>query len=182
MKIYTKTGDSGDTALYRGGRVSKDDPRIQACGAVDELNSHLGWLRCQGLPPDLNKLLTRIQNDLFTIGADLATPAEAVRPGDKVARLEGGAELFLEEAIDKMEEKLTPIRRFILPSGKPQATVAHIARAVCRRAERTVVTLARQKSVAEPVLVYLNRLSDFLFVMARYINDQAGVPDEFWEG
>lgn len=180
MKIYTKTGDSGETGLYRGGRVAKDALRIASYGTVDELSSQLGWVRTLNLDLESDSLLNRIQNDLFVIGADLATPEEAVKPRDNIMRLAQDAESFLEQAIDRMEEVLEPQKSFILPGGTPSAAAIHVARTVCRRAERRVVTLARVETVSPQVLIYLNRLSDFLFVLARYENHLAGVADVPW--
>ncbi|MBM3328431.1 MAG: cob(I)yrinic acid a,c-diamide adenosyltransferase [Calditrichaeota bacterium] len=182
MKIYTRTGDAGTTALYRGGRVSKSSKRIEACGTVDELNSSIGLARTGGLPNAVNAILKKVQNDLFVIGADLATPSSAVKPGDQVARLDNGAERFLEEAIDRLEKNLEPIRAFILPGGSPGAAALHLARSICRRAERAVVSLTRGRSVEvnPAILIYLNRLSDFLFVAARFVNLKSGVEDVFW--
>jgi len=181
MKIYTKTGDTGETGLYRGGRVSKDSLRIASYGTVDELNSHLGWIRTLDIGEEADQLLQRVQNDLFVIGADLATPAEAVKTGDNVTRLSEGAQEFLEEAIDQMESRLEPQRVFILPGGCKEAAAVHIARTVCRRAERGIVTLARSENISPSVVIYLNRLSDFLFVLARDQNRRAGVNDVPWQ-
>ncbi len=181
MKIYTKTGDQGETGLYRGGRVAKDSLRIASYGTVDELNSQLGWVLTLHISEDAERLLHQIQHDLFAIGADLATPEEAVKPGDKVTRLSFDAQFFLEEAIDQMEKNLEPQRHFILPGGSPTAAAIHVARTVCRRAERGVVTLGRSEAVSPQVIIYLNRLSDFLFVLAREQNRLAGVSDVPWE-
>lgn len=181
MKIYTKTGDQGETGLYRGGRVPKDTTRIQAIGAVDELNSILGWIRSLQLDPASDSLLHTAQNDLFIIGADLSTPFEAVKPGDNVMRLAEGAYVYLEAAIDRFDERLQPLRFFILPGGTQSAAATHVARSVCRRAERDVVALARNEGVNPAIIVYLNRLSDFLFTLARELNRQTGTPDVQWE-
>jgi len=181
MKIYTKTGDGGETSLYRGGRVSKAALRIRACGEVDELNSLLGWLRSSRLSEETSGLIEQIQNELFTIGSDLAAPAESVGARDQVTRLASGKERYLEEEIDRMEIFLPPLKQFILPGGDPSAATAHLARSVCRRAERAVVELAQGESVSQPVLIYLNRLSDFLFVLARYLNHQAGGSEINWK-
>jgi cob(I)alamin adenosyltransferase len=163
MKIYTKTGDRGDTGLFGGPRVAKDAPRIEAYGAVDELNSALGVARSQGFPPETDSLLARIQNDLFSVGAELATPSAGGRPTPHVADSDIAA---LEQA-----------------GGCAAAAQLHLARTVCRRAERRLVTLMRQpdEHVASEPLIYLNRLSDLLFVLARVANKTAGVPDVPWQ-
>jgi len=181
VKIYTKTGDQGETGLYRGGRISKDSLRISAIGTVDELNSTLGSIRAMKIELDYDNWLKRAQNDLFIIGADLSTPDSAVKPGDNVMRLADSSYDYLEAAIDRMDERLEPLRAFILPGGTPHAAAVHIARSVCRRAEREVVGLARAESVNPAVVIYLNRLSDFLFTLARDLNRLAGVPDVPWE-
>jgi cob(I)alamin adenosyltransferase len=181
MKIYTKTGDAGQTGLYRGGRVSKNSPRVEAYGTVDELNSYIGWIRSMELDPEYDAILKSIQNHLFTIGADLSTPAESVKTGDKVIRLEPNAQEYLEVAIDRMEDDLKPLAQFILPGGTPLASAIHIARSVCRRAERRVVGLASRESINLGVVIYLNRLSDFLFVLARHVNHCSGAGDVAWE-
>ncbi len=180
MKIYTKRGDAGQTSLYRGGQLQKDSPRMAVCGAVDELNSYLGWVRAQGLPAWMEEHLRRVQSDLFLLGADLAAPAEGVKEGDRVLRLEEGSESFLEEAIDRMDAALEPLRQFIIPGGTAAAAALHVARSVCRRAEREVVALSRKETVSPPTLAYLNRLSDLLFTMAREANQIAGVDDLPW--
>lgn len=180
MKIYTKKGDQGETGLFRGGRVDKDSIRVSAYGTVDELNCHIGWVRTSGLNTRVENLLDRVQNDLFVVGADLAAPIDAVEEGDKVTRLQSESQVFMELAIDEMEAELEPLRQFIIPGGTSHSAGLHIARAICRRAERAVVKLARAESVNKAILVYLNRLSDMLFVMARYQNKTAGVSDINW--
>lgn len=174
MKIYTRRGDNGQTSLFSGERIGKDSQRVKTYGAVDELNSVVGWVRAHGLPEPQDRLLHRIQNDLFTIGSDLATTEDA---DQKITRLADNAELFMEEAIDKMEEELSPLKDFILPGGTPPAVALHVMRTVCRRTEREAVTLAGEGYVNPSVLKYLNRLSDLLFVMARFMNKTIGVPD-----
>jgi cob(I)alamin adenosyltransferase len=180
MKIYTKTGDRGDTGLFGGPRVAKDAPRIEAYGAVDELNSALGVARSQKLPPEIDSLVARIQNDLFSVGAELATPSAGGRPTPHVADSDIAA---LEQAIDGYQGQLEPLRQFILPGGCAAAAQLHLARTVCRRAERRLVTLMRQpdEHVASEPLIYLNRLSDLLFVLARIANKTAGVSDVPWQ-
>ena len=181
MKIYTRTGDSGQTSLYHGGRVDKDSQRVTAYGSVDELNSHIGWLRAHGLPDDQDKALYRVQNDLFRIGSDLATPEEAVSDEGNISRLPDDAELFMEEAIDKMDEELEPLNHFIIPGGTPPAVALHVNRSICRRAEREVIRLSHDEPVNPNIIKYLNRLSDLLFVMARFMNKQLGLPDIKWK-
>jgi cob(I)alamin adenosyltransferase len=180
MKIYTKTGDRGDTGLFGGPRVKKDAPRIETYGTVDELNSVLGVARAMGLDADTDQLVGRIQNELFALGAQLATPDPAAHRTALVGREQIAA---LETAIDRFEAGLEPLAQFILPGGTPAAAQLHLARTVCRRAERRLVTLIEQS--AEPVsidlLVYLNRLSDLLFVMARAVNRAAGSADIPWQ-
>jgi cob(I)alamin adenosyltransferase len=179
MKIYTKTGDSGDTGLFGGPRVSKDSPRIEAYGTVDELNSALGVARAQLAPGEVEALVAEIQHDLFALGAQLATPDPAAHG----TALVGGRQIEkLERAIDRFQERLAPLGEFVLPAGAPSAAALHLARTVCRRAERRVVSLTRAASepVAGEPLVYLNRLSDLLFVLARFENQAAGRPDEAW--
>jgi cob(I)alamin adenosyltransferase len=180
MKIYTKTGDQGDTGLYGGGRVRKDDARIEAYGTVDELNAVLGVCRAAGLPPEIERLLTRIQNELFDVGAELATRDPAAMGTVAVSPRRIAA---LEAAIDQHEETLAPLKTFILPGGTPGAAALHHARTVCRRAERRVTTLAARpdEGLSPAIVIYLNRLSDLLFVLARAANAAVGVPDVKWE-
>jgi cob(I)alamin adenosyltransferase len=180
MKIYTRTGDQGLTGLFGGARVSKSDARVAAYGDVDELNACLGMVRAQGeLAGDLTDLLEQLQKDLFAIGARLADPAEkiaervtkvAVTNAD-VARLEGW--------IDRLEAELPPLRRFILPGGNRAGALLHFSRTVCRRAERTIVSLGMDH-VDEHLLIYVNRLSDLLFVLARAVNHRGGQPETEW--
>lgn len=167
MKIYTKTGDAGTTALFGGERVPKAHLRIDAYGTVDELNSVLGMVRDQPVTAPIQLLLTAIQNNLFTIGAILAT-----EPGNtkvKTPPLLDSEIMNLETAIDAMETELPPLKNFILPGGHPSVSWGHIARTVCRRAERLVVALHQQQPVEEKVIKYLNRLSDYLFVLCRWM-------------
>jgi cob(I)alamin adenosyltransferase len=182
VKIYTKTGDRGETSLMGGGRVSKDHARVLAYGDVDEANAALGVARTT-VPTDLaDGLLASIQQDLFTIGGALATPeperlrqqqrSKVVVPPERIAALE--------RAIDEADGELPPLQAFVLPGGTPKATAFHLARTVCRRAERTVVHLSHQEEVPDEVVVYLNRLSDLLFTLARLANHRAGVQDVTW--
>jgi cob(I)alamin adenosyltransferase len=180
MKIYTKTGDRGDTGLFGGPRVSKDALRIEAYGTVDELNSVLGLVRAGNLDKSIDALLARIQNELFDLGAQLATPDPAAHQTDLVGPKQITA---LEAAIDLHEQRLEPLKTFILPGGTAEAAYLHLARTVCRRAERRVVSLARDSSehVSADAVIYLNRLSDLLFVLARAVNRAAGTGDVPWQ-
>ena len=183
MKIYTKTGDTGETGLYGGRRVRKDDPRIEACGDVDELNCVLGIARTHAGNADLDAILERIQNDLFALGADLATPDEtSLQHGRTSVTRIGSDEIDrLEADIDALEARLTPLSRFILPGGSATAAQLHHARAVCRRAERRCASLMKLENCNPMTLIYLNRLSDLLFVAARYSNHCSNVPDVPWD-
>jgi cob(I)alamin adenosyltransferase len=181
MKIYTKTGDDGTTGLLGSGRVPKDDARIDAYGTIDELNAALGLARSQGLDTEADALVAQLQDDLFVAGSALADPAPTGRfyhaIDDKhVSRIEA--------AIDALDGGLPPLTHFILPGGTLPAAQLHLARAICRRAERLTVKLARQpgESVSAAVIIYLNRLSDLLFVLARAVNCRAGVADIIWKG
>jgi len=183
LKIYTKTGDDGETGLFGGGRIPKDSLRVTAYGEVDELNAALGLARALDPPRFADPLLQTIQRDLFTIGAELATP-DPVKLQKALSR--SGAAIgdsdvaALEDAIDSHEARLEPLKHFILPGGTSKAAALHLARTVCRRAERAVVGLARHEQVSPAVVRYLNRLSDLLFVLARAANAHAGRPDVKW--
>jgi len=182
LKIYTKTGDDGTTGLLGSGRVDKDDPRIDSYGTVDELNAMLGLARAgQGLDRQADALVAQVQNDLFVVGAALADPNPSGRFHNAVA--EGYAER-LEAEIDQLEAELPPLSQFILPGGTPAAAQLHLARTICRRAERLVVHLGHQPGVDVPhhLIAYLNRLSDFLFVLARVVNHRSGMADTPWAG
>jgi cob(I)alamin adenosyltransferase len=181
LKIYTKTGDDGTTGLLGPGRAAKDCPRVEAYGTVDELNAALGVARAAGLDRDADALVAGLQDDLFALGAALADPAPDGRFHGAI-RHEKVAEL--ERSIDALEADLPPLSQFILPGGTPGAAQIHLARAVCRRAERRVVALAHREGEHVPgeVLAYLNRLGDLLFVLARAINHRAGVSDVPWRG
>jgi cob(I)alamin adenosyltransferase len=178
MKIYTKTGDDGDTGLFGGPRVRKDHPRIEAYGTVDELNAVLGLVRTQSLPTDVDVLLERVQNELFDLGAELATP-EPAKFGMTAIGDEQSSRL--EAAIDRFETELEPLKQFILPGGTPAAAYLHLARTVCRRAERMLVSLDHSEEISPGTIIYLNRLSDLLFVAARLVNHRAGTPDVPWK-
>ena len=181
MKIYTRTGDTGETALFGGGRVPKDHPRVAAYGDVDELNSVIGLIRATE-PADLfDPLLESIQRDLFSIGGHLATPdPERVRKALEKATLSPERVRAFERAMDEADQELEPLKAFVLPAGTPKASALHLGRTVCRRAERSVVHLARDNDVPELFVVYLNRLSDLLFTLARLANHRAGVGDVPW--
>ena len=178
MKIYTKTGDAGETGLFGGGRVRKSHARVEAYGTVDELNALLGLARTHALPAPAPEWLETIQNHLFYLGADLATPSDAQVEG--VVRLDAESVHALEQAIDAMNELLPPLKSFILPGGTPAAATLHVARTVCRRAERVCVALGDAESINPTILVYLNRLSDFLFTLARWVNHHAGESEIRW--
>lgn len=179
MKIYTRTGDSGETALLGGTRVSKADPRVAAYGDVDELNAWLGFVRAGSIDSALAVMLERLQRDLFAIGARLADPRGTVANRvEKAAVTEDDAKR-LEQWIDELETELPPLRRFILAGGSAAGASLHVARTISRRVERSVVGLGREQ-VERDILVYLNRLSDLLFVMARVANHRGGVPELEW--
>ena len=181
MKIYTRTGDEGTTALFGGGRVSKDHPRVAAYGTVDELNAVVGQAVARVQDPDIRAGLSTIQHDLFAIGAVLATAHREDRPQPKgVPELPAGRIPEMEAWMDQATEELPPLRAFILPGGVDGAAVLHLSRTVCRRAERGVVHLGTLEPVDERVVVYLNRLSDLLFTWARLENHRAGHGDVEW--
>lgn len=178
MKIYTRTGDAGETALFDGTRVSKADPRVDAYGDVDEVNAWLGIVRAGGVPPDLDADLVYIQRDLFAMGAMLADPRHRIADRVEKAILGDADVARLEAVIDRLDDALPPLRHFILPGGTPAAAAVHVARTVCRRAERRIVTLTPPP---DPLVVrYLNRLSDLLFVLARAVNHRAGAAETQW--
>jgi cob(I)alamin adenosyltransferase len=181
MKIYTRTGDDGDTGLFGGGRVPKDHPRVAAYGDVDELNSTLGVVRA--IPPldFFEPLLESIQRDLFSIGGQLATPdPEPVAKTLAKAHLSAERVTEFERLLDQAESELPPLRAFVLPAGTPKSAALHLARTVCRRAERSVVHLAHQSDVPAGFIVYLNRLSDLLFTLARLANLRSGAGEVTW--
>jgi cob(I)alamin adenosyltransferase len=181
MKIYTKTGDAGDTGLFGGGRVPKNHARVEAYGDVDELNASLGVAIGAGSVPDIDATLARIQHDLFAIGALLATPdRDKMRNHLEKARIDDARITELERAIDAGDTELEPLRAFIMPGGSPKAAALHVARTVCRRAERRVVGLPSDMEIPAIVVVYLNRLSDLLFTLARVANRRAGIDEAKW--
>jgi cob(I)alamin adenosyltransferase len=181
MKIYTRTGDEGETGLFGGGRVPKDHPRVAAYGDVDELSSVIGVVRATEPVTLFDDLLASIQRDLFSIGGHLATP-DPVKVAKALARAELSDERIplFERTMDEAELELPPLRAFVLPAGTPKAAALHVARTVCRRAERAVVTLSHETAVPEQFLVYLNRLSDLLFTLARLANFRGGAGDVTW--
>lgn len=181
MKIYTRTGDEGTTGLFGGGRVSKHHARVEAYGDVDELNSVLGMVRATAPTDFFDPLLEQVQRDLFSIGGQLATPdPEKVRAALAKADLALDRVAEFERVIDEADGELPPLRAFILPAGTPKAAALHLARTVCRRAERSVVALASADDVPLLFLRYLNRLSDLLFTLARLANHRAGTGDVTW--
>ena len=179
MKIYTRTGDAGETALFDGSRVSKSDPRVDAYGHIDELNAMLGLARAAGVDPALDAWLNRLQRDLFALGAQLADPSSKIAARVTKAVLGPEDTARLEVWIDEAEAELPALRRFVLPAGVPAGAALHLARTICRRAERHIVGLGAE-AVDADLLAYVNRLSDLLFVLARLANARAGVPDQEW--
>ena len=171
-RIYTKTGDRGTTGLGDGSRVSKDDLRIECCGEIDELNSVVGLLIAFDPPSEIGAFLTEVQHDLFDLGGELSIPGHSILTEERVPALE--------RILDELNRPLSPLREFILPGGGRAAAVCHLARAVCRRAERRLVALHSREPVGDVTLRYLNRLSDLLFVMARAINRAEGREDVLW--
>jgi cob(I)alamin adenosyltransferase len=179
-KVYTRSGDDGTTALGVKTRVAKDSVRVEAYGTVDELNSVIGVVLASGVDRALRQPLERVQNDLFHLGSDLCVP-EAEKESMPVPRIEARHVSMLEEWMDAWSEELAPLANFVLPGGAPAAAALQLARAVCRRAERRVVTLGRQEAVGAYAVQYLNRLSDALFVAARYENAKRGVAEPIWD-
>lgn len=183
MKIYTRTGDDGSTGLFGGGRVRKSDPRIECYGTIDELNAAIGLSAAAASAPavyEMREWLRQIQNELFNIGSHLATPSESPSAA-KLPALEDSIVSRLEMQIDEADQQLTPLRQFILPAGSEVACRLHLARTICRRAERRIVAFAMDRPVPNLIITYLNRLSDWLFVMARLANRRAGVEDVPWK-
>lgn len=179
VKIYTKTGDAGETGLFDGARVPKSDSRVDACGEIDELNAWLGLVRANRPDTDLDAMLDRLQRDLFAVGASLADPRRRIAARVEKAAVTSEDVARLERWIDELEASLSPLRRFVLAGGAPVGALLHLARTVCRRAERRIVALGPH--AVDPVLLaYVNRVSDLLFVMARTINARAGAPEVEW--
>jgi cob(I)alamin adenosyltransferase len=179
-KVYTRTGDDGTTALGGGQRLPKDALRVEAYGIVDELNSHLGVVRCAALSQPVEAALTKIQNDLFHLGSDLCI-LESDKQHRMVPVIEERHVVFLEDLIDRASESLAPLENFVLPGGSLASAQLHLARTVCRRAERLLVTLDREEPLGDFVLQYVNRLSDALFVLARAENQAQGFGDVLWD-
>lgn len=179
MKIYTKTGDGGETSLVDGSRVRKDHARVGAFGDVDELNAAIG-VACASGGPDLVALLDGVQRDLFAIGAQVADPRAQVATRKEKAALAAARVVDLERAIDAHDAQMPPLTAFVLPGGTPLAAALHVARTVCRRAERSILALGPADAVDPLIVVYLNRLSDLLFVLARHANHMAGLPEPKW--
>ena len=181
MKIYTRSGDGGTTGLFGGGRVPKHHPRVAAYGEVDELNAVIGLARTTAPVELFDPLLESVQRDLFTLGGHLASPEpEKVRAALEKASLDRDRVALFEAEIDRADQELPPLRAFVLPAGTPKAAALHHARTVCRRAERAVVALAHDAAVPDAFLVYLNRLSDLLFALARLANHRGGRDDVIW--
>jgi cob(I)alamin adenosyltransferase len=172
-KIYTRTGDAGTTGLGDGSRVGKDAPRIAALGDVDELNATIGVLLCEAMPDEVRQLLTGVQHDLFDLGGELSVPGASFLKDSQPGRLEA--------AIDRFNSEMEPLKEFILPGGTRAAALTHHSRTVCRRAERAVVALAHNEAISDAARMYLNRLSDLLFVLARWLNKDAGSGDVLWQ-
>jgi cob(I)alamin adenosyltransferase len=181
MKIYTKTGDEGSTGLLGGVRISKSAPRIEAYGTVDELNSFIGLTITEAKDPDVKSLLEDIQNQLFSVGAELASPDPEKSRKLNLPEVTSEFYIEIEIAIDHIEEKLEELNNFILPGGSKSAALLHVCRTICRRAERKVVELKKETNSCENILIYLNRLSDLFFVLARYENLVSGIPDTKWK-
>ena len=179
MKVYTKTGDKGTTALIGGTRVAKNNVRLEAYGGVDELNSHLGMIRSYPIDGESVKQLIEIQNVLFVVGANLATDTTVSNMQKKLPCTDEDV-AFLERAIDKMDEELPPLQYFVLPGGRPEVSACHIARTVCRRVERRILDMNREFEVDDAVIKYINRLSDYLFVLSRKVANDRGVREINW--
>lgn len=185
MKIYTKTGDTGTTTLFGGTRVKKDNLRIESYGTVDELNAYIGLIKDQDISDVVRNSLLKIQNQLFTLGAMLATPPEKERLQNgkerlTIPKIDANSILFLENKIDKMEEELPKMAHFILPGGHQTVSFCHVARCVCRRAERLSVALNKQEIINNDIIKYLNRLSDYLFMLARKLSKDLSVTETKW--
>ncbi|HZV98320.1 MAG TPA: cob(I)yrinic acid a,c-diamide adenosyltransferase [Methylophilaceae bacterium] len=172
-RIYTRTGDDGTTGLGDGTRVNKDSLRVEAMGTVDELNAVIGIMLTEPLPEHINAIFTRVQHDLFDLGGEICIPGHAMVKVERIAALE--------QILDQLNEDLPPLKEFILPGGSRAAAYCHLARTVCRRAERDLIRLHREESVTEISMQYLNRLSDLLFVISRVMNKHAGVHDVLWK-
>lgn len=181
MKIYTKTGDIGETSLFGGKRVWKDDPRVESYGTIDELNALLGYGVNQLSNDEVKETIREIQNDLFTVGSDLATPLDKDDSKFKIPRVDEEFIKKLEKKIDYFDDQNSPLKEFILPGGTNGSALLHYARTICRRAERKVVQLGKNVEIGGNIIVYLNRLSDLLFVLARFENNKNDTPDIKWQ-
>jgi len=181
LKIYTKTGDKGETGLFGGKRVQKSSIRISAYGTVDELNAALGLSLCYVQNEKVKSVLERLQHQLFVVGADLATPLETESKNITIPRVSSEEITDSETAIDSFEKELEPLQYFILPGGSKAAAQLHVARTICRRAEREVVLLSQQEEINQNIVILLNRISDLLFVLSRIENKTSGIPDQKWE-
>ncbi|MCC6550102.1 MAG: cob(I)yrinic acid a,c-diamide adenosyltransferase [Ignavibacteriaceae bacterium] len=181
MKIYTKTGDGGQTGLFGGGRVAKDSLRIEAYGTVDELNSVLGILQTESSDQKTGEIINFLQNQLFNVGSDLATPLDYVSTHFTIPRIGNEQIETAEKMIDNLESLLEPLQNFILPGGSKAAAYTHLARTVCRRAERRIVTLSEAEDINHKIIIFVNRVSDLLFVLARYLNKLEAKADTPWK-
>ncbi len=179
MKIYTKTGDQGTTGLFGGKRVSKDDIRVEAYGTADELNSAIGILIAQNNHPEINQFLNKIQNELFIVGSHLAS--DPTKKNEYIPELKPEMITDLEKTIDKMDAIIPPMKFFVLPGGSVSIASTHLCRTICRRAERRIVTLSQHESVDQQIIIYFNRLSDYLFTLSRYIAHLDGVEEIPWK-
>ena len=180
MKIYTKTGDKGETGLFGGERVSKDSLRISTYGTVDELNSFIGLATTEVRDEGVKKNLLKIQNQLFVVGSDLATPEDEKTKKLNIQRTPASYYIDIEKMIDEYDEQLEELRNFILPGGSKGAALLHVCRTICRRAEREVVALKNSVTIGENIIIFLNRLSDLLFVLSRFENKVSNHPDTIW--
>ncbi len=180
MKIYTKTGDKGETGLFGGERVSKDSLRISAYGTIDELNSFIGLAITEIKDVSVRKNLLNIQNQLFVVGSDLATPEDEKTKKLNIQRTPASYYVHIENLIDEYDAQLEELRNFILPGGSKSASLLHVCRTICRRAEREVVALKNSVSISENIIIFLNRLSDLLFVLSRFENKVSNHPDTIW--
>jgi cob(I)alamin adenosyltransferase len=179
MKIYTKTGDKGQTSLFGGKRVEKNNLRIEAYGTIDELNSIIGVVLAEGIDEKGEKILTILQNELFILGGELATPDDV--EVKTVVKISDADIEFIENSIDDLEKDLEPLKYFILPGGNKAASLLHLARTVCRRAERIIISVSKDEKISSKVIIFVNRLSDFLFVLARYQNHIKSTPEIKWK-
>lgn len=182
MKIYTKTGDKGETGLFGGPRVSKNSSRIEAYGTIDELNSFIGLAITEIRDNSLKNLLEKLQNELFNVGADLATPLTEKNKKLNIKRISEDYFLDIEKEIDNYESELETLKNFILPGGSKAASILHICRTISRRAERNVVALNKEEKINKNIVIFLNRLSDLFFVLSRYENKISNIPDIKWNG